>query len=618
MVYKCEWCGKEFDKPVTSGHKRKCPQFNAANPDRRPPACLCGYQCDSLTQMKRHRKGCVVWRERDAESTRLSRQIQTFEKKYGEGVTNAVNVPGAAQKKAITMVAKYGVDNLFRKGSPMYEQIQSHWDGKSRTEHLPKDNFSRPEIKEKIRQYWRSNYGVDNCTQVPEIRAKQLSTNLSRYGDEHILRIPDFRKRFEEIHIQKRGVTDPAKDPDVLEKISKTNMERYGVPWATMSDEIREKMNESQIRNYGSMFFASEAGRRMVELTTEQRQEAYRQTCLERYGAPHPMQNAEWARKHLEHERRAGPNSIEAHFMSICPEFMFTGDGSFWRYIPKLDTNKNPDFVLPGVVSPGVSDLFGGVTHIVEIFGTYWHSEAITGKSSIDHEIEIIDAWNDVGLNCLVVWEAEFSNPDNIRKRVLDWMPHRENTDFDIHDIICDRCDAKQAAKFLIRYHYARYGRPATVIYSATLNGDIIAVIKFAPPVRQTISKSLDIDNSELLELDRFCIHPSYHKKNFASYLMSIAIKRISVEFPHIKKLVSYADPVAGHIGTIYKASNWKEIGKTSYSYVYIDNNENEINKKSVYESAKKSGMSEGEYVRLMGYRRVHTPPKIKFVYDLR
>lgn len=40
-----------------------------------------------------------------------------------------------------------------------------------------------------------------------------------------------------------------------------------------------------------------------------------------------------------------------------------------------------------------------------------------------------------------------------------------------------------------------------------------------------------------------------------------------------IKYVVSYADPNYGHVGTIYKASNFKWVGKTSKTRVIMYNN---------------------------------------------
>jgi len=403
VSFHCEFCGKEFDRPVTSGHKRKCPEFLAANPDRKPLACLCGHKSTSLTQMKRHRKDCQAWQSRDKNAVALERIKSTFQKKYGDDVTNALMVPGAAEKKAATITERYGAENVFCKKSTLYKQVQSHWDGKDRTAHLPKDNFARPEIKEKIRQTNLEKYGVENPSQVPEIRAKQLATNLERYGDEQTLRVPEIREKGRQTNIAQFGVPDPAQAPEVQEKIKQTNLVRYGVEWTTQDSKTKSSMNESLRR-----FMSIESNRLIYSLTHNE--ESYRSTCMKKYGVPHPMMNPEYARKHLEHSRRAGPNKPELAFNKLYPFFCFSGNGSFWKLIPSVQNNRNPDFCFPVYPKQDGSPSFKRVTHVVEILGDYWHGKDKTGESNKVHARKIINQWNEVGLKCLTVWEHELKD----------------------------------------------------------------------------------------------------------------------------------------------------------------------------------------------------------------
>jgi hypothetical protein len=408
MTFACEYCGKEFVKPVTSGHKRKCPEFLAANPDRKPPACLCGHEGTSFTQMKRHRKVCAVWGARDKDAVAIERIKSTLQKKYG--VSNVVDVPGSAEKRAATNIERYGAKNPFSKESSLYEKVQSYWDGKDRTAHLDKNNWANPEVKEKIRQVNLERYGYENPSQVPEIRAKQLATSLKNHGDEQPLRVPAIREKGRQTNMERLGVPDPAQSPIVQEKIKNTNMERCGVPWTTSDPVTRSKMHQSQIDRYGSMFFSSEEGKKAVKETFFKRIESYHQTNLIRYGATHPMKNVDYARKHLEHSRRAGPNLLEQRFSELFPEFFFSGGGSFWKLIPSAKCNKNPDFCYPVHKKPDGSPSFRLVDRVVEILGDYWHGEKKTGEKVEIHAQNLVNQWAEVGLRCLIVWEHEFDN----------------------------------------------------------------------------------------------------------------------------------------------------------------------------------------------------------------
>jgi len=86
----------------------------------------------------------------------------------------------------------------------------------------------------------------------------------------------------------------------------------------------------------------------------------------------------------------------------------------------------------------------------------------------------------------------------------------------------------------------------------------IIGVGIWSSPVAQNRMK----DGKKTLELRRLALC-KISPKNTASFVISQMIKKIKVKFPEIIKLVSYQDNEV-HLGTIYKASNWKEYGQTS------------------------------------------------------
>ena len=63
---------------------------------------------------------------------------------------------------------------------------------------------------------------------------------------------------------------------------------------------------------------------------------------------------------------------------------------------------------------------------VVEVFGNYWHSRMFTGKAPFEHEQQLIEAYAQAGLACLVVWEQEFNeDPDAVRVRVLNFLSAR-------------------------------------------------------------------------------------------------------------------------------------------------------------------------------------------------
>ncbi len=51
--------------------------------------------------------------------------------------------------------------------------------------------------------------------------------------------------------------------------------------------------------------------------------------------------------------------------------------------------------------------------------------------------------------------------------------------------------------------------------------------------------------------------------RNAESWLIGKALRHVNRTYADVQFIVSYADPSAGHVGTIYKASNWEFDGMT-------------------------------------------------------
>lgn len=386
------------------------------------------------------------------------------------------------EKQAATTLERYGATNVFSRESSIFDKVQASLEGK-RPVLKGKDNpFAWPEVKEKIRQTNLERYGAVNPQQSPEVRAKTQATNLEKYGVEETLAAPEVREKIAATNEERYGGPTPAHSPEVVERARQTNQERWGVDWTCQDPDVRRRQLETMEANYGSHFFTSEEGQNKVRATLIERYgvdhpakidgfwdktvatfvrkygvahplqlaefldkhrdtcqerygvdnpmqdpevwqravETYKTTCFQRYGVPHPMQDPDIARRALEAAARPGPNMLERRFARLNPELVYTGDGSFWRWLPKLGHHKNPDFILPG---PDPRKPKKGVTKVIELFGDYWHSRMFTGRANFEHEQELVDAFADIGIACLVIWESEFKeNADKVRARLQEFL----------------------------------------------------------------------------------------------------------------------------------------------------------------------------------------------------
>ncbi len=196
-------------------------------------------------------------------------------------------------------------------------------------------------------------------------------------------------------------------------------------------------------------------------------------------------------------------------------------------------------------------------------------------------------------------------------------IPELRNIKFDFADLQINRTTNLEFKDFLQIYHYAKVGRSWKAVYEIKLKNSLIGIIKFSTVVRKEVATSLKLTTNSVLELDRFCLRPDFHIKNLASFIMSKVIKLVKKDFPEVQCLVSFADTAQGHEGTIYKASNFQFIGDTPNSYVYQKPDGTFLNKKTMFNQAKKLGLKEREYQILLNLKRIKLPHKKKFIYQI-
>lgn len=112
---------------------------------------------------------------------------------------------------------------------------------------------------------------------------------------------------------------------------------------------------------------------------------------------------------------------------------------------------------------------------------------------------------------------------------------------------------------WMVKAHYL--GKwPGVVVATLALCHDEtpVGVIVFALPPSQTYKRYGGLT----WELARLWVDDS-EPRNTESWFIAKAVKWVKRNRPDVVALVSYADPSAGHAGTIYKASNWIADGRT-------------------------------------------------------
>jgi len=146
----------------------------------------------------------------------------------------------------------------------------------------------------------------------------------------------------------------------------------------------------------------------------------------------------------------------------------------------------------------------------------------------------------------------------------------------------------KTAKKMIVENHYSHLWTKCSValgIFYETGNEHaffdeaeekLIGACVFGDPVGRSSGESISplIDRAEVFELTRLFIFDGYGN-NIESWFISQSMNWLRKNRPHIRALVSYADPKEGHPGTIYQATNWIYqgiIGNTTWSFKFNEN----------------------------------------------
>ena len=140
-------------------------------------------------------------------------------------------------------------------------------------------------------------------------------------------------------------------------------------------------------------------------------------------------------------------------------------------------------------------------------------------------------------------------------------------------DIIVKVIPAKVANEFIKRHHYSgKVVQNSSIHFGAFLDGILHGVMSFGSPLDK--SKVLPLVQpclwNEMLELNRMAFD-SYLPKNSESRCISVAIRLIRKNAPHIKWILSFSDGTQCGDGTIYRASGFVLTGVKKNTTKKID-----------------------------------------------
>lgn len=139
-----------------------------------------------------------------------------------------------------------------------------------------------------------------------------------------------------------------------------------------------------------------------------------------------------------------------------------------------------------------------------------------------------------------------------------------------VKDFRVFHCHAAEIQQFIEQNHYSKSVNGCDMAYCFCLldNKKMIGAAFFGRMAMANQWKRFSDNFEDVIELRRLCCVDET-PKNTESFFISKMLKWLKANTHH-KVVVSYADEEYGHIGTIYKASNFDYLGKQKGAKVIV------------------------------------------------
>jgi len=150
----------------------------------------------------------------------------SFEEKYGEGITNAMHIQSFKDKIVETNVDRYGTAK-----PQLLEQFRT----KTKETNLEK-------------------YGVETPQRLKELKDKSKETCNAKYGGAGPQCDSEVRKKSTATCLEKYNVSNPSKLEEIWIKIRETSLRKYGTESPNQDPDIHRKQDGARFRNKKYLF----------------------------------------------------------------------------------------------------------------------------------------------------------------------------------------------------------------------------------------------------------------------------------------------------------------------------------------------------------------------------
>lgn len=129
------------------------------------------------------------------------------------------------------------------------------------------------------------------------------------------------------------------------------------------------------------------------------------------------------------------------------------------------------------------------------------------------------------------------------------------------HPLHVEECDLARIKSFIEQQHYSHsvFGITGAHFFAVLWHGEVRGGAIFGAPAAYNVTRKYGADG--LVELRRFCLADEL-PRNTESRALAVMLRALRRK--GVKRVLSYADPAAGHSGIIYRAAGFQYLGKTA------------------------------------------------------
>lgn len=142
--------------------------------------------------------------------------------------------------------------------------------------------------------------------------------------------------------------------------------------------------------------------------------------------------------------------------------------------------------------------------------------------------------------------------------------------DYEVRKIPCNL-----AKQYIIKNHYSHgcHNAPSPC-YGLFDKDNLIGVLMFATPCSENVRASIFGSEHKDMVIELHRLHVlDVTPRNTESWFISRCLQLLKKDKPRVKAVISFSDTTQGHNGTIYQATNFYFIGKTTPCTFYLDEN---------------------------------------------